>query len=73
VDAVKSLLIIEGSSAEVEERVNACADEYQPLSFTVSVVQDGIRVTAICVRMDKLQPSQLAIPQFGMPPGPRRQ
>jgi len=65
----KAMRIIEGTSAYVEDQVNALADQYSPLSFTVSVVADAIRVTAVLIKSDLLTPSPLAVPMPGRPPG----
>ena len=65
----KTMRIIEGTSAYVEDQVNALADEFQPLSFTVKVVDNAIRVVVVLIRSALLTPSPLAVPTPGRPPG----
>jgi len=58
----RKLLIVSGSAAEVEARLNKVLDEYAAVTWNFAVVKDELRITVVLVHQSEMRKAALAMP-----------
>jgi len=62
IETPRKLLIVSGSAAEVEARLNKVLNEYAAATWNFAVVKDELKVTVVLVHQSEMRKAALAMP-----------
>jgi len=62
IETPRKVLIVSGSAAEVEARLNKVLNEYAAATWNFAVVKDELRITVVLVHQSEMRKAALAMP-----------